>query len=104
WLSTNVEAGVDDYRAAGFFVEAFEQSVVAAMPLRIDRLDTRRVVHMGYRRNRRASHVQQLHTTVALHCLFTASFTLLRRDRGYQEHVRALHTFSQVEVFWRELG
>ena len=64
-LAADVEAGVDDDRAAGLLLEALEQPVVAAVPLGVDGLDARRVVDVRDRRDARARHLELVDAAAA---------------------------------------
>src|SRR6266511_4103545 len=59
-LAADIEARVDDHRAAGLRFEALHQSIKTPVPLLVYGLDAGRIVHVRDGRQRRLRHVHPL--------------------------------------------
>lgn len=57
-FAADIEAGIDDHRAAGRMFEGFNQIVIARVGVLMGCLDPRRIVHVGHRRNVGAWHIE----------------------------------------------
>src|SRR5207253_2666743 len=102
-LAAHVEARVDEHRAAGLLVELLDELAVAAVARRIDRLDSRRIIHVRDCGNDRAGNLELLDALEARRLAVDAE-TLLLLNRRDEQHVRALVGGAHSEEFARTLG
>ena len=102
-VPAEIEAGVDHHRAARFLVELLHELVQQAVALRIDGLDSRRVVHVrdgGDGRPYLLELVDALETGELLRNALPLRFA----DRCNDQHVGALERGGRVEILAHVIG
>src|SRR6185312_4833058 len=88
-LAAHVEAGVDQHRAASACLERAEERVEARIGLVMHRLDARRIIDVGDRRDRRAHDIELVDAEEAPLRFAHRALTLLLHRRD-EQHVRAV--------------